>query len=65
MTMLNEGIRGAKRQSWRAANPRELLYEIMTAHPNWNRERLLTAFREKIATNEDFVATIIEYATRA
>jgi hypothetical protein len=34
-TRIDIGVTGAKRQSWRRANPRDVLKRIIDRHPDW------------------------------
>lgn len=63
-TGLDTGVvRGASVQSWRAANPRELLKGIMEANRGADRIALFRLFRERLKEDdaEDFLETIVEY----
>lgn len=58
------GVRGAKRQSWKQANPRELLKRVIDDNPGSDREALLHIFRNQLWREddaEDYVDTIVEY----
>lgn len=58
------GVRGAKVQTWRAANPRELLKRVIDDNPGADRQALLHLFREQMWREdeaEDYVDTIIDY----
>ena len=61
MTMVDTGTTGAKRQSWHAANPRDLLKQLVERHPNWNKERLLREFTDNVVDNRKYMDAIIEY----
>jgi hypothetical protein len=63
-TDIDTGVRGAKRQSWKAANPRELLKRVIDDNPGADREGLLHLFRDQMWQEdeaEEYVDTIIEY----
>lgn len=58
------GVRGAKLQSWKPANPRELLKRVIEGNPGADRQALLHLFREEMWREDDaeeLVDTIIEY----
>lgn len=62
MMHIETGFTGAKRQSWRAGNPRELLKSMISATPDFDREELFEAFCEKVAPKATPVLkSIIEY----
>ena len=64
MTSLDTGTYGAKVQSWRRANPRDVLKQIMeeAANPK-DKAALMSAFRERVRgeDGEDYLDSIIEY----
>lgn len=64
MTSLDTGIYGAKVQSWRRANPRDVLKQIIdsAADPR-DKSKVLSAFREIVLgeDGEDYLDSIIEY----
>lgn len=62
MTMVDLGVYGAKRQSFRKVSARDLLKRIMEAHPRTaTSSELLRAFAAKAREDEDCIDTIIEY----
>lgn len=64
MTDALPGIRGAKLQTWKPANPRELLKRIIDDNPGTDRQALLHLFRDQMWREEgaeEYVDTIIEY----
>ena len=61
MTHLDTGTTGAKRQSWKATNPRELLKRIMEDHPKWDKDRVLQTFLTEVSDNRRYFETIVEY----
>lgn len=60
MTHVDTGVYGAKVQSWRVANPRALLKEIIDKNPRASRETILASFSEKVRANEEMLETVIE-----
>lgn len=63
MTELAIGTYGAKVQSWRRANPRDLLKRVIEENQGHDRTALLKAFREEVMAEdgEDYLDSIIEY----
>lgn len=62
MPELNTGTYGAKVQSWRAANPRDLLKGIRADNPRADKPRLLSLFEDKVmASTPAYLSAIIEY----
>jgi hypothetical protein len=63
MTDTYHGTIGAKRQSWREANPRALLEALVAEHPDLSHSRLLKLFRERLQEpdGEDYIDVIVEY----
>lgn len=62
MTYTDTGTRGAKVQSWRAANPRDLLKRVIDDNPGADRAALLKMFNEALQDDgDDYIETIIEY----
>lgn len=64
MSSLETGIYGAKVQSWRNANPRDVLKQIIDSAVNPNdRPAIHSALREKVLRegDEDYLDSIIEY----
>src|SRR4051812_8811825 len=60
---LDVAIIGASVQSWRSANPRELLKTIVDDNPSSDRISLYKLFRKRLEEDDarDFIDTIIEY----
>lgn len=56
---LELGVYGAKVQSWRKVNPRDLLKGLIEKHPRLSQDRLLILLKE--AATEDHVESMIEY----
>lgn len=63
MSMVQEaaGVQGAKRQSWRHANPRDLLINIVAKHKGADRDYLFEEFYRAAVDNVDIIGSIIEY----
>ncbi len=63
MTYTDTGLRGATGQSWRGANPRDLLRRVMNDHPGADRVALFRLFVDKLKEDEEaeYMETIIEY----
>ena len=62
MTSLDGGIYGAKIQSWRRANPRNLLMRIITQNPGVPESELADAFWAEVQTDEECLKVItIDY----
>ena len=61
MTMVDTGVTGAKRQSWHATNPRELLKRLIEENPKWDKERVLRTFSREVTDNRRYIDTIVEY----
>lgn len=63
MTHVDTGITGAKRQSWRHDNPRDLLKVIIDNNTQASKEELLELFTQKVFEkgNRALLETIIEY----
>lgn len=58
------GVRGAKVQTWKATNPRQLLKRIIEENPGSDRVALLHIFRDTMWREdeaEDYVDVIVEY----
>jgi len=55
------GVYGAKVQSWRHANPRDILKRIIDEHPNEDKAFIFREFKEQIRDDEDVISAIIEY----
>jgi len=64
MEEMNIGTIGAKRQSWRGNNPRDLLKSVLDENPGADRPAIFALFRERLREDneaEEYVDTIIEY----
>jgi len=63
MTHIDQGTLGAKRQSWRQGNPRELLKRIIDELGTTDRDRLLGEFTEQalLPGNRPILETVLEY----
>lgn len=61
--MLDTGIYGAKVQSWRRANPRDLLKRVIEENAGATEAEILAAFRQRVKEpdNEDHLDSVIEY----
>jgi hypothetical protein len=61
-SQLSTGIRGATRQSWNHS-PRELLREILDAHPGSDRKGIFRLFRDRLDADDgqEYIETIVEY----
>lgn len=58
---LQTGKYGAKVQSWKRANPRDLLKAIIEQNPKVSERKLLAVFASRAKDDEDLIDTIIEY----
>jgi len=63
MTFIDTGVRGATGQSWRGANPRDLLRRVIDDNPGSDRVSLFRLFVDKLKEEDDgdHMETIIEY----
>lgn len=63
MTSLDTGTYGAKVQSWKRANPRDLLKRLIDNQPAAGRDAIFQEFREYLRGDdgEDFLDSVIEY----
>jgi hypothetical protein len=61
--MLDTGTYGAKVQSWKSANPRDLLRQIMEENRGADKPALLARTRERLLANDaiDHLEAVIEY----
>lgn len=60
--MIDTGTYGAKRVSWRRANPRALLEELLSDHPKADQELIRAYCRESVRrAGEDYTDTIFDY----
>jgi hypothetical protein len=53
MVHIDLGVTGAKRQSWRKANPREILRRLVEDNPHAGIDELFAKFRKVLAKAED------------
>lgn len=60
MTMI-EGRLGAKVQSWKKSNPRDVLKEIVEKNPGASKASLHEELVRKVITDEEMMNSIIEY----
>jgi hypothetical protein len=63
MSRIDTGIYGAKVQSWRAANPRDLLKRLIAGKQSLSMRDALTAFCDEIERpeNEEYRHSVFEY----
>lgn len=61
MEPLKTATYGAKIQSFRSGNPRDLLRRIIEEDPSASKVELLKACRDEIIKDEDMVDAVIEY----
>ncbi|MUO30825.1 MULTISPECIES: hypothetical protein [Rhizobium/Agrobacterium group] len=61
--MLDAGTYGAKVQSWKRYNPRELLIRVMDDHAGADKQAILSALRDALLLDDgpDYLDAIIEY----
>jgi uncharacterized protein YfaP (DUF2135 family) len=61
--MLNTGILGAKVQSWKSANPRDILKRLMEENPRMEKPALLAALRHELLSEDriEYLDAVIEY----
>ncbi len=61
--MLDKGTYGAKVQSWKGANPRDLLRRIIDDNPAMDKPELLATLRHELLADDqiDYLDTVIEY----
>ncbi|SRR5258706_5386058 len=55
------GKTGAKRQSYKASNPRALFDQLKTEHPEWGEGKLFEVLCEEFEANRDYRYTIYDY----
>jgi hypothetical protein len=63
MQLVETGITGAKRQSWKAASPRDLLAKVVERYPNSN-ERFIRDMWERLIDEDSsgkYLAVVKEY----
>lgn len=56
------GSTGAKRQSWKSANPREVLKRVIDANPRAQRDELKRLYSDEIRADEGLIDAAIEYS---
>ncbi len=63
MTLIDTGTYGAKVQSWKRANPRDLLKRLIDDNPKAGKDTLFREFRDQLRGDdgEDFLDSVIEY----
>lgn len=63
MTMIDTGTYGAKVQSWRAKNPRDLLMKLLNENPGVDKAQALALLWENLQTKrgKEYLFTIVEY----
>ena len=61
MTMIDPGTYGAKRQSWKKENPRDLLKQILDENPRASEEKIMRLFESAVRNNEIYFEAILEY----
>lgn len=62
MTHIEMGVTGAKRQSWRNPNPRDLLRSLLEKHPDADDAELFEKFHKRVqAASEAMQETIERY----
>lgn len=64
MTHIDTGTYGAKRQSWRKANPRDFLKRIIDEMPSAGRDAIFLEFKEQImadTSREEYLDSVLEY----
>lgn len=63
MTMLDTGTYGAKVQSWRRANPRDRLKQLMDENPKADKAALFALFRDELRSPdaEEYLDSVVEY----
>jgi hypothetical protein len=60
---LDHSVQGAKRQSFKRDNPRDLLKRLVEENPHASEQELLTLFSETVESDRthDYMGVIIEY----
>lgn len=63
MTDMSTGVYGAKVQSWRRANPRNLLRCLMEENPKSGKDEIFRKFRSELKgrNRDDLISSIVEY----
>jgi hypothetical protein len=59
--MLDKGSNGAKRQTWKNGNPRELLKRMIESSPRASQQTIQDKFEAAVEGDPDYLAPIIEY----
>lgn len=61
--MLDTGTYGAKVQSWKKENPRDLLKQLIEENPSMDKPALLSALREELLAEDHigYLYAVIEY----
>lgn len=58
---LDTGIYGAKVQSWRTGNYRDLLKRLIDRNPHADEDRLYELWNNKVLASEDILDTVLRY----
>lgn len=58
---ITSGITGAKRQSWRRANPRDVLKRLIDKNPDWTEDEALTECWDILHRDQQQMRTVYEY----
>jgi hypothetical protein len=58
---ITPGVLGAKRATWRDANPRKLLQDIIEANPNGPETLWRKLFWERVESDDDQIQAIVAY----
>lgn len=61
MSNLDTGVYGAKVQSWRKANPRDMLKQILDKNPDLNKTEAFDLFYLQASDDPEIVQSIMEY----
>lgn len=61
MTHIDLGATGAKRATWRDANPRELLHRLIAEHPKADEDKWRRLFWREVQGDEALIRSIVEY----
>ncbi|GEM_PF-5131432 len=63
MTSLDTGVYGAKVQSWRRSNPRDLLKRLIEENPGADKATIHKTFRDEVRgeDGEEYLDSVIEY----
>jgi hypothetical protein len=60
-TDAGQGTYGAKRQTWRKPNPREILRRLLEQHPQDSQSKSLERFTQKVLDDIEILEVIVEY----